>query len=191
MNQLIDIAKKSNQYTAKNRGWFAVGEQEGNYVEKKQSFPLKWQVVRFSENYWPPVLQTSSENEIATFRQAIQEQVEELQSLEVDWDDSGALAPIPGNIDNAVNFLWAAFYDLQKSEIFLCIPEVNACPDGSVDVVWRRNKAFMLINFRNPEEQIAFYYFDEYNDKLGRQGGIQINEQIPADIQLYLKAISE
>lgn len=121
----------------------------------------------------------------------IQDQYHSLRSLGENWDGSGALAPAPANVDNACHFLLDAFQTLQKEKVFLTTPEMNACPDGSVDVVWRTQNAFMLINFRNPDEQIAYYYFDRYNDKLGRQGGIQINEHIPEDIQLYLKAVSE
>lgn len=115
----------------------------------------------------------------------------ELGSLTDDWDEEGALKPEAGNIENLRVFLIQANDKMEQQGKRLSMPELNACADGAVDVVWRMKDAFLLINFRSPEEGVAYYYFDRYNDKLGRQGGIALDQNIPGDVELYLKAVAK
>lgn len=126
-----------------------------------------------------------------TFKNDVLEAKKELENLAPNWDDNGALKPDYQNIDNAIHFLDKAFEKLLlKEDMDLDLPEINACPDGSIDVVWRLSKAFMLINFRNPKSKIAHFYFDQYREELGRQGGIELDKPLPDDVLSYLAALA-
>lgn len=101
----------------------------------------------------------------------------DLSLYENGWDDSEALKPIEGNILNIKNFMLVYGQRLGKlySQTFVEF-EINPCRNGSIDLVWRGLTNFILINFRDPSQELAFFYFDEYDHNLAKQGGFKINE---------------
>ncbi len=110
------------------------------------------------------------------FETELNDALDEIRSLDANWDEDGALKPDTRNIDNAEMFVRYAFDYLSGKDKNLPAPEMNPLYDGSVDVVWRLRKAYLLINFRNPEEGFAYFYFDRYIEKLGVQAGINLND---------------
>lgn len=100
---------------------------------------------------------------------------------------NGDLAPIAENISSAEEFLKKAsdLIGIKKTGE----AEINPVPNGSVDVVWRTGKGHLLINFRQPEKGIAHYYFDQYDEQLGRQGAFRVDEPLPADLKIHLKSL--
>jgi hypothetical protein len=52
-------------------------------------------------------------------------------------------------------------------------PDINACPNGSIDLSWRTKSARMLINIRHENgEALAFFYGDLYGNKMPIKGNV-------------------
>lgn len=76
---------------------------------------------------------------------------EELEVLQPDWDDEGALAPHPKAIENARKGLedWMSNADGWS---FPYAPAVSACADGSVDLFWNNDEFKFLANYTDRGE---------------------------------------
>jgi hypothetical protein len=128
----------------------------------------------------------------ASFEAELEESLDAIRSLETDWDEDGALKPDAYNIENAALFARKSFDFLCAEGIMLTVPELNASPDGSVDVIWRKKSAFLVVNFADTDRSIGSYYFDqERNETLARQGRLDIGLPIPFDFQFYLREIAK
>jgi len=99
--------------------------------------------------------------------------------LSDNWDDDGALK-IPELIFNrAVDFLY--LYSKRAFDVFNFViraPIIQPVKDGSIDLEWDTEKAFLLINFKNSQTPTAFYYGEfttENNQKF------DFNGEIPTD----------
>lgn len=126
------------------------------------------------------------------FEDELCEVLDELRALDANWDEEGALKPDVHNIDHAEIYVRKAFAFLNAEGGLLTVPELNAGPDGSVDVVWRKTRSFLIINFSDADSTIGSYYFDQdRNETLGRQGRLDIALPIPFDFQFYLRQIAE
>jgi len=125
------------------------------------------------------------------FEIQLAESLEGLKRLENDWDGGDAMAPIVGNLDDAKQFLLRIHVELKRIGLNLSMPELNPCNDGSLDVVWRQPENFLLLNFRDPEQGLVHYYFDNYDTKLARQSALELSGAIPRDFNFYLQAIVE
>ncbi|TVR36895.1 MAG: hypothetical protein EA392_14320 [Cryomorphaceae bacterium] len=157
----------------------------------KEFLDSEWAYAPRSEMKVVVGFERSSNKDYDHFNQQLKEERTELESLVANWDENDALKPESENIENALAFLKKAFKSLSDQQnLILSFPEINACPDGSIDVVWRLSEAFMLINFRNPASKIAYFYFDKYREELGRQGGIELDKPLPDDVVGYLTALS-
>lgn len=80
------------------------------------------------------------------------------------WDDNGALQINPLIFERAVSFLERyaeRIYDVCKK--ILIPPDIVPVNDGSVDLEWNLGGSMFLINFKNIEEPLAFYY-GEFKD---------------------------
>jgi hypothetical protein len=114
-------------------------------------------------------------------------EIKEIASLNDNWDEGGALKPDSDNIKNAMLFIITYGNSLLRNVgKLLPFPEVNPCRDGSIDLVWRDNTNFLIINFRDTSGKVANFYFDQYEPNLGRQGGFTPFE-LDQDILNYLK----
>lgn len=130
---------------------------------------------------------TKFDADINSAHHIIDQALDELKHLGPDWDSNGAIAPLAGNIEAVTQFLRKAVGIV--SALKMEEAEMNPVPDGSIDVVWRTRKGHLLINFREPENAIAHFYFDQYDARLGRQGAFNYNESLPEDIQIHLKSL--
>jgi hypothetical protein len=101
-----------------------------------------------------------------------------ITDLPADWDDEGAVPILINTFNNAANFLRIySNYLFNSYNIFIPVPEINPCKDGSIDLAWRTNSARMLINIRSDKgEYYAFYYGDRYNNKMPIKGNIPLPE---------------
>lgn len=134
----------------------------------------------------------SYEHSVNVIQQSIKEflkEIELLSKLGENWDEDGALKPDRNNIQNVIVFIRNCLNFSGSEHRPLPMPEFNACPDGSVDVVWRLKAVFLLLNFRNPEKKKAYFYFDEYNEEYGRQGGLNLNQPFTDDFKTYLRKL--
>jgi len=76
-------------------------------------------------------------------------------SLEDDWDSQGAVRISPKTFNNACNLL----IDYSKKvlstyKISINVPHINPCNNGSIDLVWKNEKARLLINVKSNNEKI-------------------------------------
>lgn len=114
-----------------------------------------------------------------------------IRSLQENWHPEGSLAINPKNYDNAVAFLkMYAQYIFDEFKLVLEEPDIDAARDGSVDLVWRTSKARLLINFRLPEENRAYFYGDNYSDDDHRKGAIPLGS-VKDDFALWLKNLTK
>lgn len=103
---------------------------------------------------------------------------EDILNLENDWNGEGALA-ISKEIVNEVKDFLIQYYSFLDSTagISIKLPEINPCPNGSIDLEWQTASARLLINVRKREnEYFGFYYGDKYDDKMQLKGSFPVNE---------------
>ena len=101
-----------------------------------------------------------------------------ITDLADDWDDEGAVPIKINTFDFAANFLKSySSYLFNSYNIFIPVPEINPCKDGSIDLAWRTKNARMLINIRSENgKYYAFYYGDRYNNKMPIKGNVPLPE---------------
>jgi hypothetical protein len=91
-------------------------------------------------------------------------------NLPYDWDGDEAM-PIEQEIfDLSTNFLKIYLLKIKKQfNTEIQLPQINPCPDGTIDLDWATDNAQLLINIRKANEgneYTAYYYGDKYNDKM-------------------------
>lgn len=124
----------------------------------------------------PSVLgQISFVEPVAEIETAIEE-ASDLPLLPDNWNEEGAKAISTELFDNAVNFLRTYNKFLGTTyKVSLPAPEINPCPDGSIDLSWRSKHARMLINIRIHDNiPHAFFYGDRYNNKMPVKGNTPV-----------------
>ena len=85
-------------------------------------------------------------------------------NYQFNWDDDGALPVNPLIFDRVTRFLETyadRIYHLYN--VMLITPEIVPVNDGSIDLEWTLENSSFLINFKNTNEEIAFYY-GEFKD---------------------------
>lgn len=95
-------------------------------------------------------------------------------SLETGWDDGGA-QPIQRETWQQANgfLLRYAARIFNVFSLVLPVPDINPCPNGSIDLSWRTKSARMLVNVRMENgEMLAFFYGDLYENKMPIKGNV-------------------
>jgi len=117
---------------------------------------------------------------------------EYILSLKPYWDDNKALT-IPKNVwKSAVELLINYSKNILESSIdntTIKCPEINPCPNGSIDLSWRTAKARFLVNVRVENNiVVAYYYGDLYNEKspISSDGACNI-DKLPNWIIVWMK----
>lgn len=101
---------------------------------------------------------------------------EELEPYSVeDWDQDGA-KPLSRHL-----FTLAMIWVKDHKGTF--DPEVNPCPDGSLDFVWRNDQWHLLLNYGNT---LISWYGDNYNDGDRIKGSAE-HFQFVTDLKEWLK----
>jgi hypothetical protein len=80
-------------------------------------------------------------------------------NLKSGWDQAGAQMPSKNAFNYAVSFLKK--YSTRLFDIFnvnIEAPSIHPLNDGSIDLEWISDRATFLINFKNNQDNIAFYY---------------------------------
>jgi hypothetical protein len=132
------------------------------------------------EGYLQHQPNTSSLNQV---QEAINEALKINFFIE-DWDGEGAPAIKREIWERATTFLINYVSSIENLyHIVVESPEINPCPDGSIDLSWRTTEARMLINIRNTHEGKAFYYGDLYEDKNSIKGNVNTEK-----VELHLAA---
>ena len=96
--------------------------------------------------------------------------------LESNWDDEGALK-VPLHIFNrAMDFIrnYSTFVR-NNFQIVIIAPDINPLRDGSIDLYWKTKNASLLVNIKNDDDEIAYYYGVLYNQD---KNTFDINGQI-------------
>jgi hypothetical protein len=102
-----------------------------------------------------------------------------LKSLTIDWDEDGALPIDETTVDYTSWFLRHYYnYTLKHLGTKIQLPEINPCPDGSIDLEWHTPHAQLLINIRKDKEgtYTAYYYGDRHNNKMQVKGSTPLSE---------------
>ncbi|WP_373493146.1 hypothetical protein [Aquiflexum sp.] len=183
--QIRNVSKIRNDYRLKplsrntqqnNREW-GIGEKN----PRSGLVGISVQHTKFHPVY------TKTGIEDFTLGSKFEEEIREIADLNDNWDEEGALKPDYSNLKNATLFVLKYGNSILKTfGKNLSYPEINPCKDGSIDLVWRDKTNFLILNFREPNGQIANFYFDQYDPNLGRQGGF-VPSELDQDILNYLK----
>jgi hypothetical protein len=142
------------------------------------------------------VLQIANEPALPSYLIEIEDRINSSKRIldyKNNWDDNGGIPVNPTIFERATNFL----RDYAESVFDVCnkalrTPDINAVGDGSVDLEWNFENAYFLINFKNTEEDIAFYYgeFKEDNKVIFDANG-QINTNyVQGQFTTYLSNLS-
>ena len=120
----------------------------------------------------------------------IKEAIEEssfILDLSDNWDDENALK-VPDNVWlNAIRFLIQYSIEIDKNyNSIIKPPSIMPCSDGSIDLFWNVNNFRMLINFRNSEQNEAYYYADKFCDNTQFKGSFLI-DSYQEHIESWLK----
>ncbi|SMD44440.1 hypothetical protein SAMN00777080_3061 [Aquiflexum balticum DSM 16537] len=173
------------EYRKKN-GYHNTQQNNKDWGISRKSFLPKIVEISIDQSNFQSIY-TTREIQNYYFSDRFESEIKEVASLNDNWDEEGALKPDSENLKHAVLFI--IFYGnslLKNLGKFLPYPEVNPCRDGSIDLVWRDNSSFLIINFRDQSGQVANFYFDQYDPILGRQGGF-VPSELDHDILNYLK----
>jgi hypothetical protein len=97
--------------------------------------------------------------------------------LQENWDENGALPISPKVYLKAIVFLTTyakQIFNIHKT--IIQSPEINPCPDGSIDLSWRTDLVRLLINFRIKDDQVtAVFYRDHYNNQNSNKGSLTLD----------------
>jgi len=147
-------------------------------------------IVRRFENIWQPsYILIDVAGKTIKFKKELKEITEEIEaskymlSLEKGWDDNNAV-PVPkATWSSAIKFLSEYVnYIFENFNIIIKTPEINPCPNGSVDIAWRTKKARFLANVRvEGNKMLVFYYGDLYKGDMPIKGFVPVSP-----IQTYL-----
>lgn len=114
-----------------------------------------------------------------------------ITELEEDWDQQGAKRIKVPLFNTAAVFLRT--YDKYLGSVGkqLIAPEINPCPDGSIDLSWRTAYARLLINI-NEREGVTYanFYGDKFNDRFQFKGQTEANEFFES-LASWMKFISK
>ena len=167
-----------NVAAGKNRGWR--GQQRVKFFarmeKEKQLSLLKIEAMLSSSGTIQMQLEGQSfslPKELSAIVQEI-ENSKTILSFEAGWDAENAL-PVDKEIWlQASGFLLR--YALRVFNLFslaLDAPDINPCPNGSIDLSWRTKSARMLVNIRKENsEMLAFFYGDLYGNKMPIKGNV-------------------
>lgn len=103
----------------------------------------------------------------------------ELKNLSFDWDEDGAVPIEETTIEYSCWFLKHYYnYIFRHFAVTIQLPEIDPCPDGSIDLAWHTPNAQLLINIRKEKEGTysAFYYGDRHNNKMQVKGSTPLSE---------------
>jgi hypothetical protein len=124
----------------------------------------------------------------ATLVQPVAKAIEEAQPI-TDWDDNGALPIGHETWRKAIGLLMEyAGYIAEHYSLSLTAPQIDAVPDGSIDLFWKEPKAQLLINVK-PEAGVATYYGDTYSEDDKIKGKIPL-EGIKEYLAVWMKNLS-
>ena len=86
------------------------------------------------------------------------EDSEYILDLEYGWDEDKAV-PIPQYIYNrAIAFIKKYSISLFEKNIIIVDPTISPLSDGSIDILWETKKNSLLVNIKNTDREIAYYY---------------------------------
>jgi hypothetical protein len=103
-----------------------------------------------SLNDFPQELLALFQEENIKIKKSIQYQKRQLEKYENNWDDNGAEHFSERTLENTSSII-NSLYDLILSSSpllldFLPNPHLLPNPDGSIDIVWRNNELYLLLN---------------------------------------------
>ena len=112
-------------------------------------------------------------------------------SLKPGWDD-GKAQPIQRETWQQANgfLLRYAVRIYNLFSLVLPVPDINPCPNGSMDLSWRTKSARMLVNVRMENgEMLAFFYGDLYDNKMPIKGNVPA-ESVEDHLACWMKNVA-
>jgi hypothetical protein len=112
-----------------------------------------------------------------------------ITELPANWDDNGAMPVSQETWIKATGLLkeYATFLAVHYN-LSLSAPQIDAVPDGSIDLFWKESKAQLLINVP-PGSAVAAYYGDTYSEGDKIKGKIPL-EGIKEYLAVWMKILS-
>jgi hypothetical protein len=118
--------------------------------------------------------------EIPTRLEEIKSEIENskrILNFEDDWNNDGACKIDTKIYLHAIKFLIEYSKYLKKLGFIISSPDIDPCPDGTIDLSWNTDKARLLINFRIVDEDIlGYFYGDLLNNISPIKGSFKVNE---------------
>ena len=92
----------------------------------------------------------------------LKRKLEEILSLEANWDDEDALRIERETAEKAQKYIPLMEKKMQEKGWELSEPLISAVPDGSIDVKWKTKYCEVLLNVP-PKDKLPEYYGDNYS----------------------------
>ncbi|MFM2305978.1 MAG: hypothetical protein RLZZ367_647, partial [Bacteroidota bacterium] len=123
----------------------------------------------------------------ATRIHGVVEEAKEVLTYGIGWDGEDALPIKKHSWDRAINFYTEYNnYIYQNFSVLISAPEINPGRDGSIDLVWKMDGAYFLINFCPTEKFEAHYYGDDGKDNVIIKG-ILYSDKLNEDIAYWMR----
>jgi hypothetical protein len=99
---------------------------------------------------------------------------QEILKLKDNWDDEGSPAIKKETLKKAIEFIKKQaeiFWDKKMKHID--VPEILPGPNGSIDILWDKEKYELLLNFPADKERVISYYgYRKKKKKIGKKNTI-------------------
>ncbi len=112
-------------------------------------------------------------------------------SLSPGWDEDKGL-PIAKDLWTAAVMFLANYARFIFQQFYMVVetPEINPCPNGTLDFSWDAPKAQMLANVRMEEEaMVVYFYGDLYHNKMPIKGKVPV-ETVEEHLAYWMKNLA-
>ena len=108
-----------------------------------------------------------------------------------DWNEYGNHIISPELYKTTIDFLVnQCVYIFRQFGIVIQPPEINPCPNGTIDLSWRTEKSRLLINVKSsPKGYLAYYYGDYYNNDSPIKGYVFVNK-VSAFLAVWMRDLN-
>jgi hypothetical protein len=147
-------------------------------LSRSANDPVAWSVAYYIPSFSNKIEIGQKVYEVQPAFKNLLEVIEESKNildLKEGWDENNAVTISLETWVSAATFLieYAQFIFDSFSQVVIDTPEINAVPNGTIDLSWRTSKARMLINIRKDEgEFLAYFYGDLYKNKYPTKGSV-------------------
>lgn len=124
-----------------------------------QGSVLEWQAEQEEIKAWETI---ESESDSESLEAEIEAAHEKLTSLPDNWDGEGSAGYKTETVNSAAEFLIGQDRLLRELRgISLPVPQINAGPDGSIDLFWKQSTWELLVNVPKKGNEFASFYGED------------------------------